>query len=107
MVAVADKARANKVKLPDNFALGFEEFTAALPNTAAAPLLGQELSQVELLMNILIDAHVDGVTALVRTHLPEERTASPTPLDNAAGNRKAAGGPAPRPQNARARCYRS
>jgi len=26
-------ARVNKVKVPDNFALGFEEFTTALPNT--------------------------------------------------------------------------
>src|SRR5207244_4067825 len=62
-VTTTEKARSNRVQLPDNFALGFDEYTAALPNTAAAPLLGQQLSQVELLMNILLDAHVDGVTA--------------------------------------------
>ncbi len=90
MVAVADKARANRVKLPDNFALGFEEFTAALPNTAVAPLLGQELAQVELLLNTLIDARVDAVTALVRPPLAEEKTAAPSPGANTPGARKPA-----------------
>lgn len=66
MTSVAEKARANKVKLPDNFFLGFEEFGAALPDTEAAPLLGQQLAQVELLMNILIDARVQAVTSLKR-----------------------------------------
>jgi hypothetical protein len=47
MNAVADKARANKVKLPDKFYLGFDEFASALPNESAAPLLGQELVQIE------------------------------------------------------------
>jgi hypothetical protein len=79
MVAMAEKARANRVKLPDNFALGFEEFTAALPNTAAAPLLGQELAQVELLLNMMIDARVDSIGALVRVPLTEERGAAATP----------------------------
>jgi hypothetical protein len=77
MIETAGKARANRVKLPINFRLGFDEFTAALPNTAAAPLLGQELAQIELLMNLLIDARVDAVTALKRPPLPEEK--SPTP----------------------------
>ena len=77
MLTVSEKARANKVKLPDNFALGFDEFTAGLPNTAAAPLLGQQLSQIELLMSILVDARVDGVTTLVRALLPEERATTP------------------------------
>jgi hypothetical protein len=93
MVAVAEKARANRVKLPDNFALGFEEFTAALPSTAAAPLLGQELSQVELLVNMVIDARVDAVTGLVRAPLPEERAPAPTPTP--APGRKPAPGPTP------------
>lgn len=77
MIEMAEKARANRVKLPDNFHLGFDEFTTSLPNTAAAPLLGQELAQIELLMNFLIDAHVDALTALKRTPLPEEKSATP------------------------------
>jgi hypothetical protein len=66
MVASTEKARAKKVKLPNNFALGFDEFTAALPNNDIAPLLGQELAQAELLINILVDARVDSVTGFAR-----------------------------------------
>ena len=40
IVSLGEKARANKVKLPENFFLGFEEFASALPDTAAAPVLG-------------------------------------------------------------------
>jgi hypothetical protein len=75
----ADRAKANRVRLPDNFHLGFDEFTAALPNTAAAPLLGQELAQIDLLMNVLIDARVDALTALKRTPLAEEKNVAATP----------------------------
>jgi hypothetical protein len=61
-----ERARANRVKLPEIFFLGFDEFATTLPNTAAAPALGRELAEVELLTNILIDAHVDGITGLKR-----------------------------------------
>ena len=54
MTAVVDKARANKVKLPDNFFLGFDEFASALPNEMAAPLLRQELAQIEWLLATFI-----------------------------------------------------
>jgi hypothetical protein len=82
MTAVADKARVNRVKLPENFQLGFDEFTTALPNTATAPLLGQELAQIEVLMNILIDAKVDALTVFKRMPLAEEKgvAATPTPV---------------------------
>jgi hypothetical protein len=82
IVAVTDRARTNKVKLPDNFALGFDEYTSALPSTAAAQWLGQELAQMELLLDLMIDARVDAVTAVVRAPLPEEK-ASPTPAPGA------------------------
>jgi hypothetical protein len=72
MMASAEKARTNKVKLPDNFHLGFDEFVAALPNNEVAPLLGQELAQVELLVNILMDARVDSLSALRRARAPQE-----------------------------------
>jgi hypothetical protein len=88
MLTVGEKARANRVKLPENFALGFDEFTAGLPSTAAAPLLGQELAQVELLLDTLIEARIDGVTALTRAPLAEERASAPTA---APGARKPAG----------------
>ena len=73
LTAIADKARANKVKLPDKFHLGFEEFGSALPNEAAAPLLGQELEQIEWVLHSLLDAPVDAVTAFRRSPRPDER----------------------------------
>ncbi len=79
MVATFEKARANRVKLPDNFALGFEEFTTALPNTADAPVLGQELAQAELLATILIDARVDSIGAFKRGALLPPTAATTTP----------------------------
>jgi hypothetical protein len=79
IVATFERARLNNVKLPDKFQLGFEEFTRVMPNTGVTPLLGQELSQIQLLINILLDGKVDGVTALRRAPLPEEHGASPTP----------------------------
>ena len=79
IVNTTEKARANRVKLPENFNLGFDEFRTTLPTTAAAPLLGQELAQVELLFGILIDARVDAVAAVKRTTPPAEATAAPTP----------------------------
>src|SRR5437899_5846288 len=79
VVAMLDRARTNNVKLPDKFQLGFDEFATIMPNTAVTPLLGQELSQIQMLINILLDAKVDSVTSLRRPRLPEERGAAPTP----------------------------
>jgi hypothetical protein len=83
MTAVADKARANKVTLPDKFYLGFDEFASALPNELAAPLLGQELAQIEWLLDTLIEARVDALTSFRRAPLPEEHgNATPVSLPN-------------------------
>ena len=83
MNAVVEKAHANKVKLPDKFFLGFDEFASALPNESAAPLLGQELVQIEWLVNRLLDAPVESVSAFRRAPLREERgtTATTNPLE--------------------------
>jgi hypothetical protein len=78
-IAVLSRARSNNVKLPDNFNLGFDEFATALPKTDTAPLLGQELSQVQMLINILVDAKVDSVASFHRMPLPEEHGVAPTP----------------------------
>jgi len=78
-VAAEERARTNNVKLPDKFQLGFDEFARAMPGTAVAALLGQELSQTQMFMNILLDAKVDSITSFRRHPLPEERGASPTP----------------------------
>jgi hypothetical protein len=78
-VAAEERARTNNVKLPDRFQLGFDEFARTMPSTAVAALLGQELSQVQMLTNILLDAKVDSITSFRRRQLAEERGASPTP----------------------------
>jgi hypothetical protein len=71
---VIDKARANKVKVPDKFFLGFDEYVSGLPIEAAAPSLGQQLAEIEWLVNSLLDAHVDAITAFHRVPLPEENS---------------------------------
>jgi hypothetical protein len=78
-LAAQDRARTNNVKLPDDFQLGFDEFARMMPNTAVAALLGQELSQVQMFINILLDSKVDSITSFRRHPLPEEHGASPTP----------------------------
>jgi hypothetical protein len=88
-IATLDRARVNNVKLPDKFQLGFDEFATIMPNTAVTPLLGQELSQIQMLINILLDAKVDSVTSFRRAPLTEERGASPTPTPPSAGRRVA------------------
>lgn len=78
-VAAEQRARKNNVKLPDKFEFGFDEFARTMPGTAVSALLGQELSQVQMFINILLDAKVDSITSFRRRPLPEERGASPTP----------------------------
>ncbi|HEY4282900.1 MAG TPA: Amuc_1100 family pilus-like protein [Chthoniobacterales bacterium] len=79
MLAIAERARTNRVKLPDGFALGFDEYTSALPATNAAPLLGQELTQIEALLNLIIDSRVDGIASFVRKPTPDEHGAAASP----------------------------
>jgi len=100
-VATLDRARANNVKLPDRFLLGFDEFARAMPNTAVTRLLGQELSQIQTLINIFVDSKVDSVTSFRRAPLTEEGKTSPTPTPPPAPGRslataKPSGTPAPK-----------
>ncbi|MDQ2918409.1 MAG: Amuc_1100 family pilus-like protein, partial [Verrucomicrobiota bacterium] len=66
VTSLNEKARANKVKMPDNFFLGFEEYAAALPDDSSAKVLGQQVAQAELLVNILLDARVESITTFRR-----------------------------------------
>src|SRR5438132_5804736 len=91
IVNTTERARANRVKLPENFHLGFDEFRTTLPTTAAAPLLGQELAQVELLLGILIDARVDSITTVKRATLaPQTAGAVTSPAPKPSGPANAA-----------------
>jgi hypothetical protein len=99
-LAAQDRARTNNVKLPDNFQLGFDEFARMMPSTAVAALLGQELSQVQMLINILLDAQVDSITSFRRHSLPEERgvlpTPTPSPGERGATDARPGGTPTPK-----------
>jgi len=80
IIHTAENARNNRVKLPANFFLGFDEFVSSLPSPEDAPALGQELSQVQLLLNTIIEARVDAITAFHRVSRPGKGTAaSPAP----------------------------
>jgi hypothetical protein len=68
-------ASEHRVKLPANFKLGFDEFVSTLPKTEDAPRLGQELAQIQLLLDMIIEARVDGITMFRR--VGHEATASP------------------------------
>jgi len=93
-IATLDRARTNNVKLPDKFELGFDEFTTTMPaGGKVALLLGQELTQIQKLMNILLDAKVDSVTSLHRTPLPAERRASPIPSTSGSRSRRSSSHP--------------
>src|SRR5438105_13850604 len=76
IIRTAENARNNRVKLPANFFLGFDEFVSALPSPEDAPALGQELSQIQLLLNTIIEARVDAITAFHRISHPGTATAA-------------------------------
>jgi hypothetical protein len=72
-----------------------------MPNTAVTQLLGQELSQIQMLMNILLDSKIDSVTSFHRAPLTEEGKTSPTPTPSPAPGRslataKPSGAPGPK-----------
>ena len=96
MTAVAEKARANRVKLPDKFYLGFDEFASALPNEVAAPLLGQELAQVEWLLDTLLEARLDTLISFRRAPMQEERGTASPPATSMPATRKPGAMPSPR-----------
>src|SRR5436305_8134294 len=80
IIRTTENARNNRVKLPANFFLGFDEFVSSLPSPEDAPALGQELSQVQLLLNTIIEARVDAIMAFHRiAHPGTATTAAPMP----------------------------
>jgi hypothetical protein len=70
--AITAKANRTGVKLPDNFALDFQQYQSQPPPAAAAGPLGRQLDALNVAMNILLDEHVDALAELSRTKLPQE-----------------------------------
>ncbi len=87
MLMSSERAVQNRVQLPANFRFGFDEYTSTLPDNKVAPLLGQELAQLEALVNILIETRVDLLSRLQRTPLAGERseTTASAPIPAAGG----------------------
>lgn len=93
--AIRQAATAAGMSLPEVFALGFDEYTGALPRSAeAAADLNVQLDVIDRLVSILIESGVKSLDSLGRTKLPSESApAAPEPAANnrnAANNRAAA-----------------
>ena len=65
-------AQAGGVGLPDGFYLGFEQYRGAPPDTAATPLLTSHLTEIQNLVDLLINQHIEKITVLKRGLLPQE-----------------------------------
>ena len=79
------KAQEKKVRLPEKFYLGFEDFQSQLPAPEAAPTLNREFKTIQKLVNQLVEWKVDSIDLLDRKQPASQPTPTPTP----AGNKKA------------------
>jgi hypothetical protein len=82
--ATQDKAKQGGIKLPDKFYLGFDQYQAVPPKTAAATPLGWQLKAIELVVNQMLDSKIDSLAAITRAPLPEEGEGKPARPDAAA-----------------------
>jgi hypothetical protein len=72
---IREKAAVNKVKLPENFYFGFDQYQTQVPTDAAAPFLHRQLVIIRALVDRLVDLKVTSLDGLVRLPLPEESAA--------------------------------
>jgi hypothetical protein len=73
------KAQEKKVKLPDKFYLGFEDFQSQLPTPEAAPILNREFKTIQKLVNQLVDLKVDSIDLLERKQPTPQAAPTPSP----------------------------
>ncbi|GAB4171299.1 MAG: hypothetical protein Fur0032_10460 [Terrimicrobiaceae bacterium] len=81
---IVSRAEAAKVKLPDNFYLGFDSYRDSLPQPAAAPVLARQLDFISGVVGGLIGTNVENpgvrsIDSLDRPRLPEENPQAATP----------------------------
>ena len=75
-------AQAGGVGLPDGFYLGFEQYRGTPPDATATSLLNIQLTELQNLVDLIIQQHVEKITAMKRALLPQEAgssAAAPTP----------------------------
>ena len=77
------KADAGRVKLPDKFYFGFDQYQTQVPTEQAAPALARQFQVIQSLVSRLVDFKVASVDAIVRPPLPEEEPQSPAPKNPA------------------------
>ncbi len=74
--AIADanaKAAANKIVLPDKFALGFDSYVSTLSITGAAPALDRQLKAAQFVFDELLNGSgVSNISDVARGKLAEE-----------------------------------
>ena len=74
--ALADKAAAAGVNLPDKLYLGFAEYRTVTPIPEAAAALGRQLKCIEMVIDAMIEKKVASIEKISRTPLPEEIAAA-------------------------------
>jgi hypothetical protein len=72
VAAVTKTASENKVTLPENFYLGFDQYRAQPPSPTAAPQLGQQLESIAEAVTVLLKNKVRSVNSVIRPPLPIE-----------------------------------
>ena len=76
----ADGRTPTVMKLPKDFAFGFDSYTANLPRSAeAATQLGDYLGAVDDIVNMLISSGVSSIDSIERTELDVEKGKPPPP----------------------------
>lgn len=65
-------AQTAGVGLPEGFYLGFEQYRGTPPDAAATVLLTAHLTEIQSLINLLIDQHIEKITVIKRGLLPQE-----------------------------------
>ena len=69
---VSHFAQQTGVALPDGFYLGFDQYKGTPPDTAATPLLNNQLNAIQDLVTILIKTRIDKLISIKRAPLPQE-----------------------------------
>ena len=87
------KAQTAGVALPEGFYLGFEQYRGTPPDAAATALLGQQLTGIADLVNLIILQHPEKINSLKRGLLPQEVGASATPAPTQPGRPAAPAAP--------------
>jgi hypothetical protein len=85
VTTIVDHAGKTGVLLPKDFALDFATYQTQPPVAAAAGPLGRQLAALQIATNILIDDHVDNISELTRTRLPQEGGAAAAPQERGGG----------------------